>query len=472
MIDMSVKKNKRQRIQRTLASLMLFNILCFSAAPAVSLAAPSMLATADTTNATEDKATTEKATTNNAKPDKVPSIDQLGLEVSSAVLIEPSTGQVLLSVNADEALPPASMTKMMTEYIVAEKVKQGELAWDDEVTVKENAAKTVGSRIFLAEGDQHTVEELYIAMAVGSANDATVALAEHVAGSEEEFVAMMNDTAKKMGLKTAFFINSTGLSRADMPEKYRPEEDKETVMSAMDTALLAKFIVEDHPDFARFTAIQSHKFRDRDTNPIINYNWMLEANKDITNFKKYAYEGLDGLKTGHTNAAKYCFAGTAERDGMRLISVVMGTKSEGARFVESKKVLDYGFDNFEVKEVQAARATVQGFENVEVKKGKGKEAALVTDKAVTFVVPKGSSGKNITFEAKLDSSSLTAPVAKDTKVGTVTYTYKIEGMKEAQVETVNLITGEEVEKAGWFSLFLRAIGDFFADLFDSIKNLF
>lgn len=472
MIDKSVKKNKRQRIQRTLASLMLFNILCFSAAPAVSLAAPHMLATADTTKATEDKATTEKATTNNAKPDKVPSIDQLGLEVSSAVLIEPSTGQVLLSVNADEALPPASMTKMMTEYIVAEKVKQGELAWDDVVTVKENAAKTVGSRIFLAEGDQHTVEELYIAMAVGSANDATVALAEHVAGSEAEFVTMMNDTAKKMGLKTAFFINSTGLSRADMPEKYRPEEDKETVMSAMDTALLAKYIVEDHPDFARFTAIQSHKFRPRDTNPIINYNWMLEANKSITNFKAYAYEGLDGLKTGHTNAAKYCFAGTAERDGMRLISVVMGTKSEGARFVETKKVLDYGFDNFEVKEVQAAGATVEGFETVEVKKGKGKEAALVTDKALTFVVPKGSSGKNITFEAKLDSSSMTAPIAKDTKVGTVTYTYKIEGMKEAQTETVNLITAEEVEKAGWFKLFLRAIGDFFADLFDSIKNLF
>lgn len=451
---------------------MLFNILCFSAVPAVSLAAPNMLATADTTNATEDKAAGDKATTDNGKPDKVPSVDQLGLEVSSAVLIEPSTGQVLLSVNADEALPPASMTKMMTEYIVAEKVKQGELAWDDVVTVGENAEKTIGSRIFLAEGDQHTVEELYIAMAVGSANDATVALAEHVAGSEAEFVTMMNDTAKKMGLKTAFFINSTGLSRADMPEKYRPAEDKETVMSAMDTALLAKFIVEDHPDFARFTAIQSHKFRARDTNPIINYNWMLEANKDITNFKKYAYEGLDGLKTGHTNAAKYCFAGTAERDGMRLISVVMGTKSEGARFVESKKVLDYGFNNFEVKEVQGAGATVEGFDSVEVKKGKGKEAALVTDKAVTFVVPKGSTGKNITFEAKLDSTSMTAPVAKGTKVGTVTYTYKIEGMKDAQTETVNLITADEVDKAGWFSLFLRAIGDFFADLFDSIKNLF
>lgn len=472
MIDKSVKKNKRQRIQRTLASLMLFNILCFSVAPAVSLAAPNQLATADTTKATEDQAKTEKATNDKAKPDKVPSVDQLGLEVSSAVLIEPSTGEILLSINADEALPPASMTKMMTEYIVAEKVKQGELAWDDVVTVGENAAKTVGSRIFLAEGDQHTVEELYIAMAVGSANDATVALAEHVAGSEAEFVTMMNDTAKKMGLKTAFFINSTGLSRADMPKKYRPEEDKETVMSAMDTALLAKYIVEDHPDFARFTSIQSHKFRPRDTNPIINYNWMLEANKDITNFKAYAYEGLDGLKTGHTNAAGYCFAGTAERDGMRLISVVMGTKNEGARFKETKKVLDYGFDNFEVKEVQAAGAAVEGFDKIEVKKGKAKTASLVTDKAITFVVPKGSSGKNITFEAKLDSANITGPVAKGTKVGAVTYTYKIEGMKDAQTETVNLVTAEEVEKAGWFSLFLRAIGDFFADLFDSIKNLF
>ena len=196
MIDKSVRKNKRQRFQRTLASLMLFNILCFSAAPAVSLAAPNMLATADTTKATEDKAATDKATTNNAKPDKVPSVDQLSLEVSSAVLIEPSTGQVLLSINADEALPPASMTKMMTEYIVAEKVKQGELAWDDVVTVGENAENR-GLTDILAEGDQHTVEELYIAMAVGSANDATVALAEHIAGSEAEFVTLMNDTAKR-----------------------------------------------------------------------------------------------------------------------------------------------------------------------------------------------------------------------------------------------------------------------------------
>ena len=470
MIEKSIKRNKRYRIQRTLASLMLFNILCFSAAPAVSLAAPTTLATAETTD--NAKTGDAAADTKNAKVDRVPSAQQLGLEVESAVLIESSTGQVLLSINADKALPPASMTKMMTEYIVAEQVKQGKLSWDEVVTVGENAAKTEGSRIYLAEGDQHTVRELYIAMAVGSANDATVALAERVAGSEEAFVKMMNDTAKKMGLKTAFFINSTGLSRADMPEKYRPKEDKETVMSAMDVAILAKYIVEDHPDFAEFTALQNYKFRERDDKPIINYNWMLEANRNITNFKSYAYEGLDGLKTGHTSAAGYCFAGTAERNGMRLISVVMGTKNEPARFVQTRKVLDYGFNNFEVKEVQPAGATVEGFDKVQVKKGKGKEAKLVTDRALTFVVPKGSNGNNIQFEAKLDSSSVNAPVAKNTKVGTVTYNYKIEGMASTQSDTLNLVTAEETEKAGWFKLFLRAIGEFFADLFDSIKNLF
>lgn len=181
---------------------MLVNILGFSTVPAVSFAASHLVATAETTSTDE----TEATTTTNSKPDKVPSIDQLGLEVKSAVLLEPTTGQILLNIDADVALPPASMTKMMTEYIVAEQVKQGIISWDDVVTVRENAAKSVGSRIFLAEGDQHTVRELYIAMAVGSANDATVALAEYVAGSEAEFVTMMNETAKQMGMETAFLL--------------------------------------------------------------------------------------------------------------------------------------------------------------------------------------------------------------------------------------------------------------------------
>lgn len=403
---------------------------------------------------------------------KIPSVESLGLNLKSAILIEPTTGQVLLSLNADEALPPASMTKMMTEYLIADAVQNGQLSWDQKVTVGENAAQQIGSRIFLAEGDQHTVEELYIAMAVGSANDATVALAETLSGSEQEFVKLMNETAQKMGMKTAYFINSTGLDRADMPEKYRPDTDKETVMSARDAALLAQRIVTDHPDFSKYTTIQSYQFRERDSAPIVNYNWMLESNKNIQNFKAYAYPGLDGLKTGHTTNAGNCFTGTAVQNGMRLISVVMGADSEAHRFTETKKVLDFGFNNFEVKQVVAAKTTVAGNETVPVEKGKSSSVPVVTDAGVTFVVPKGTTNPQVVSTVKVnDAASLVAPIKQGTKVGTVTYTYKVEGM-EAQAKTVNLITSEEAPKAGWFKLLFRAIGSFFGDLFSGVKNLF
>lgn len=376
-------------------------------------------------------------------------------------------------MNADEPLPPASMTKMMTEYLVSDAVKNGQISWDEKVVVQENASKQIGSRIFLAEGDEHTVKELYIAMAVGSANDATVALAELVSGSEQEFVTLMNETAKKMGMKTAHFINSTGLDRADMPEKFRPEAEGETLMSAMDAALLAKFIVTDHPDFTEFTTIQSYKFRERDAKPMINYNWMLEANKDIANFKAYAYPGLDGLKTGHTTNAGNCFTGTAVRDGMRLISVVMGANSEAHRFTETKKVLDFGFNNFEIKQVVAPKAVIAGTETVPVLKGKNKEVSVVTDAGVTFMVPKGTVSPQIkTTVVTNDPATLIAPIAGASKVGKVTYSYQIEGMSQVQEKTVNLITAEEAEKAGWFKLLMRAIGEFFGDLFTGIKNLF
>ncbi|MEK3985776.1 D-alanyl-D-alanine carboxypeptidase [Paenibacillus sp. VTT E-133280] len=413
------------------------------------------------------------ATQTTQKAVKIPSVESLGLNLKSAVLIEPTTGEILLSMNADEALPPASMTKMMTEYLVAEAVKTGQISWDQKVIVGENASKQVGSRIFLAEKDEHTVEELYIAMAVGSANDATVALAELVSGSELEFVELMNQTAQKMGMKTAYFVNSTGLDKADMPKKYRSTDKKENVMSAMDAAILAKYIVTDHPDFNRFTTVQSYKFRERDTAPMINFNWMLESNKNIQNFKAYAYEGLDGLKTGHTARAKYCFAGTAERDGMRLISVVMGANTEPHRFTETKKVLDFGFNNFEIKQVVAPKAVLAGNETVPVLKGKNKKVSVVTDEAVSFIVPKGTTSPQIKTTVEInDPATLVAPIEQSAKVGKVTYSYQVEGMSDVQQKTVNLITAEEAEKAGWFSLFLRAIGDFFGDLFTGIKNLF
>ncbi|WP_051529692.1 D-alanyl-D-alanine carboxypeptidase family protein [Paenibacillus sabinae] len=457
------KSSVKQMAVKTATAGLLLNMLVLSPIPALAESVQTPVpATADTT------ATPAAAGT----PVTIPSVQSLGLNLKSAVLLEPTTGQVLLSLNADVPLPPASMTKMMTEYLIADAVKNGKLSWDQKVTVAENAAEQIGSRIFLAAGDQHTIEELYIAMAVGSANDATVALAETLSGSEQEFVKLMNETAQKMGMKTAYFINSTGLSRDDMPAKFRPDTDKETVMSAMDAAILAQHIVTDHPDFSKYTTIQSYKFRERDSAPMVNYNWMLEANKNIPNFKAYAYPGLDGLKTGHTSSAGNCFTGTAVRDGMRLISVVMGANSEAHRFTETKKVLDFGFNNFEVKQVVAAKAVIAGHETVPIEKGKKSTVPVVTDAGATFVVPKGTASPQITSTVQInDASTLVAPIKQGTKVGKVTYTYKVDGIGTQQ-KTVNLITSENAEKAGWFKLLFRAIGSFFSDIFSGIKNLF
>lgn len=455
--------SKRRFLRKSVASVMLLNMLCFSLVPAMAMAETNQVAGAASTK----PAAVQAATTS------IPSVQSLGLKVSSAILMEPESGQILLNLNGDQPLPPASMTKMMTEYIVADLVKQGKFKWDEVVTVRKNASETVGSRIYLAEGDQHTIKELYIAMAVGSANDATVALAEHVAGSEQAFIKMMNDEAKRMGMKTAHFANSTGLDIADMPEEFRTPGNQETVMSAMDAAILARYIIKDHPDFNQFTTIQSYKFRKRDKAPMINWNWMLESNKNVTNFKQYAYPGLDGLKTGHTKNAGNCFTGTAVRNGTRLISVVMGASSEGSRFVETRKVLDFGFNNFEVKQIVPPKTTVVGAEKVTVKKAKNTSIPVVTDQAVSFVIPKGADTTKIQTKIALaQEGSLTAPLKQGTKVGTVTYSFKAPGMEQTLEKTVNLITAQDAEKAGWFKLMMRAIGDFFRDLFNGIKNLF
>ncbi|GGO09867.1 D-alanyl-D-alanine carboxypeptidase [Saccharibacillus kuerlensis] len=456
--------NQPKFLKRSAASVLLIHMLCLSVVPA-NLAN----AAATTTQSTETKAAETPAAAQKA----IPTVESLNLAVKSAILLEPVTGEVILSVDAETPLPPASMTKMMTEYIVAEQVKQGKMSWDDVVTVSQNAAAQVGSRVFLAQGDQHTVRDLYIAMAIGSANDATVALAETVAPTEMEFVKLMNSEAKRMGMKTAHFANSTGLDIADMPEGTRPSDGQETVMSAMDAAILAKYIVTDHPDFNEFTTIQSYQFRPGATGKIDNLDWMLEANASVPNLKAYAYDGLDGLKTGHTNAAGNNFTGTAVRDGMRLISVVMGTdvQDQGSRFVETRKVLDYGFNNFEVKEMVSANQAVEGEEPVAVSKGKEESVAYETAGALSFVVPKGADASGLKVQTSIESG-LEAPVAKGDKVGTATYTYQAKGMPEAQTKTVDLIASSDVEKAGWFKQLMRAIGGFFSDLFESIKNLF
>lgn len=314
-------------------------------------------------------------------------------------------------------------------------------------------------------------------MTVGSANDATVALAEYVAGSEANFVKMMNEEAQRMGMSNTYFINSTGLDRADMPVDYRPAEDRETLMSALDAAILCRYLIQDFPEYKEFTTIQSYKFRPNDTSSIINNNWMLEENKNISNFKTCSYEGLDGMKTGHTTSAGNNFTGTAERNGIRFISVVMGTNSESARFKETRKVLDYGFNNFsEIKLVTDVKSKVPGWESVSLKKGTKTKVPIVTDSAVVFVIPKEQQNIDVTFKTNLSNEDqwvapIKAGTKVGTKVGTVTYTFKADGT-ETQEKTVNLITSEDVDKASWLRMLFRTIAAFFSDLFNSIKNIF
>ncbi|HEY8528722.1 MAG TPA: D-alanyl-D-alanine carboxypeptidase family protein [Paenibacillaceae bacterium] len=397
------------------------------------------------------------------------------IDAAAAILIDAETGQVLFEQNADTPLPPASMAKMMTEYLVLKAVRSGQLSWDQVVTVGENAASQIGSRIFLARGDKHTIRELYIATAVGSANDASVQLAEAVAGSEEAFVELMNETARQLGMTNTHFINATGLDRADMPEKFRPPESAgETEMSARDAALLAYTILKEVPEFLEFSSILEYQFRERDKDPILNWNWMLESASVKPALRQFSYQGVDGMKTGHTSRALNCFTGTAKRGDRRLIAVVMGVPGrwdEGRRFLETAKLFDYGFNAFETATIVDAKTAVEGYEEVPVKKGKHRSVPVVTGSDIVRLMPKGGKAEVTAAEVRFNEP-VVAPVSQGDKLGTVTFSFKDPVTGQIDSETLDLIAARDVPKAPWWQLTLRSIGDFFVSLFKGIVNLF
>ena len=259
------------------------------------------------------------------------------ITAKSALLMDAATGNVLFERRADELLPPASMSKMMTEIIVFDQVRKGELQWGDKVTASPYAAAVTGAQIGFGAGETLTVRELFEAMAVHSANDAAVALAEHIAGSEREFVRLMNERAKEIGLSAeARFGNATGLSPSDLAGFAEAAADEETLLTARDTARLARYLLLAYPeilDISRRNAITLTSLPVK----LASTNQMLPG-------MPYAYPGNDGLKTGYTERAGYCFTGTVKQNGRRLIAVVMGTDTEQARFVEAEKLFRYGFD--------------------------------------------------------------------------------------------------------------------------------
>ncbi|WP_235427258.1 D-alanyl-D-alanine carboxypeptidase family protein [Cohnella kolymensis] len=260
---------------------------------------------------------------------------QLQLAAESAVLLDASTGEWLYVHNAQEPLPPASMSKMMTELLVLDAIEQGKIHWEDKVTISAYAAGVNGASMQLLSGQSVGVRQLFEAMAIHSANDASVALAEFTAGSEAEFVEQMNARANKIGLSDeTHFANATGLSSRDLDSYATAAADGETIMTAKDVALLARHLIKSHPEVLKVTKKSSAGGGSKAAN--------LRTTNEMLPGQRFGTKGNDGLKTGYTQKAGYCFTGTTVRNGKRYITVVMGTDTPEARFEETKKLLAYG----------------------------------------------------------------------------------------------------------------------------------
>lgn len=416
----------------------------------------------------------------------IPSMANAAIDTSAetAIILDVDTGKILYAKDENEALPPASMTKMMTEYIVLQKINDGEISWDTTTQISDYVYEISKpgnnfSGIGLRQNIDYTVKELYEAMAINSDNGTTIALAELISGSEGEFVKLMNETGEKMGLPDFKFVNSTGLDNDSLGGKH-PEgtkADETNLLSAKSAALLAYHLVTDYPEVLDVSSVPEKEFEDQ---IIRNYNWMLPH--ETTFLQQFYYEGVDGLKTGNTTLAGYTFTSTAKQKDRRLITVVMKTESEAVRFKETAKLLDYGFQDFTKEELFPAGYKLKDSSTINVAKGKKETVDIALAEAIEVLINKGTE-ENYHIEYELDEKKLNengeliAPIEKGEKVGIAKLVYDgeedygyIEGAKENN--TVDLITTSEVEKKNWFSLMLGAIGNFFTGLFDSVMGLF
>lgn len=354
---------------------------------------------------------------------------KLAENAKSAILIEPTTGEIIFEKNSHEKLHPASMTKMMAMLLIVEAVENGVINWDDIVTVSENAAGMGGSQILLEVGEQMTVDDLFKGIAVASGNDAVVAMAEKIGGSEAIFVDMMNKRAQELGLTDTNFKNPHGL------------DDANHYSSAYDMAMIARELVK-HPKVLEYTSIYEDYLRENTDRKI----WLVNTNK-LVRF----YSGVDGLKTGYTASAGYCLTATAKRGNSRFIAVAMGEPDSKTRNQEISEMLDYAFAQYEV-EVMLSEDSV--LETKEVEKGKTKYAELVPINEVSFLNKKGLNKKNASYEIKVEN--LKAPLKHGDIVGTLIIKEESEIIRE-----VPITVKEDVKKANIFELYWRHLTDIF-----------
>ena len=347
---------------------------------------------------------------------------ELPVEAQAALLMEKTTGQVLYAKNEHEQLEPASVTKVMTLLLAMEALDEGRIRYDDTVTVSAYAASMGGSQVFLSEGEQITVEDLFKAICVASGNDASVAMAEHIAGVTELFVEQMNARAKQLGMNDTHFVNCTGL----------PAEGH--VTSAWDIALMSRELILHHPDIRRFTTIwmdtlRGGSFQLSNTNKLIRF-----------------YDGATGLKTGSTDAAGFCISATAERDGMELIAVIMKGQTADKRNTDAKTLLNYGFSTYALAEI----APQEPLAPVPVRLGAEDAVQPVLPSGSTLLVEKTKAGQ-LTQSVELPAE-VEAPVAAGQALGTLTVRAGDEVLLELPLQAELA-----VEKLSWGGMLTRLL---------------
>ncbi len=343
--------------------------------------------------------------------------------------MDADSGEILLEHNADERLPPASLTKLMTAYLVEHELGRGNISMEDRVNVSVNAWRTGGSRMFIQEGTTVSIQDLLYGIIISSGNDASVAVAEHLAGGEAPFSDLMNQHAMRLGLHNTHFVNATGLP------------DPEHYSSARDMAILSQYIINDYPEHY---AIYAQKE--------FTYNDIRQPNRNRLLWRDAT---VDGLKTGHTNEAGYCLVASAKRDGMRLISVVMGTASEEARAQETQKLFSYGFRYFETLPLYEQGAVLN---TPRIWGGESNELRVGVDHDVRMTVPRGRSDE---LTARLNlQESIIAPIQAGERVGTLEIRMGDEVLGERP-----LIALESVEQGGIFKRLIDMVRQFISGLF-------
>ncbi len=353
---------------------------------------------------------------------------------SGYILMDAETGTVLVEHNADERLPPASLSKIMTVYIVASELAEGRISLDDKVRVSPNAwrkggAASGGSTMFLDPNSEVTIEELLHGVIIQSGNDASIALAEHLAGSEDAFADIMNQTAQLLGMSNSSFENATGL----------PGETH--LSTARDMAILARSMINNYPEIYELYSQREY-----------TYNGITQPNRNTLLFRD---PSVDGMKTGHTEEAGYCLVASAKRDDMRLVSVVMGTSSNNARAVETQKLLAYGFRYYENQTLYTTGDTVA---SERVWYGLAEQVELGVAEDIVLTLPRGSR-EQLQAQKQLPDT-LKAPIAQGQELGTLTIS-----LEDTVVAEVPLVARQAVERAGFFARIFDAIKLFLANLF-------